>query len=251
MYVYLIKCSIYYKIGYSKNPKNRLKTVKTHNPLDVKLFATLKTDNYLALEKELHNLFSNKNSRREWFELHEEDLLCLKIDYGFNFLIPINSIKDSEIKNKHVLNEIKEIRIDNSKIDYFKSYFEELFSCIIKDNNTIKRCCSKFDTDIIKESIDSLYSQGNNGSKSYNLLYKVCVNIKESRDNPGAYFSKVVKAVLYKQYNYIMSVSEMDYLSENFLKENDVNEAIKTINSRKFYLDVSEFWDLIYSKYVY
>ena len=39
MYIYIIKCSIYYKIGFSKNPKTRLKTIKTHNPLDVLLIA--------------------------------------------------------------------------------------------------------------------------------------------------------------------------------------------------------------------
>ena len=204
----------------------------------------------MQLEKELHNLFANKNSRREWFELHEEDLLLLKIDYGFNFHIPINSIKDSDIKNKHILKEIKEIRIDNSKIDYFKSYFEELFSCNIKDNNTIKRCCSKFHTDIIKESIDSLYNQGCSGSKAYDLLYKVCANIKESKENPGNYFAKVVKAIFYKQYNSVMSLDDFDYVSSSFNSNIDVNVAIKEINSKKFYLNYNEFWDLLTIKYI-
>jgi len=250
MYIYLIKCSIYYKIGFSKNPNNRLKTVKTHNPLDVKLFATLKTDNHLKMEKELHNLFANKNSRREWFELHEEDLLQLKIEYGFNFLIPINSIKDDCLKNKHVLNEIKEIRIDNSKLDYFKSYFEELFNCTIKDNKTMKRCCLKFDVPTIKESIDNLYNQGNDANKTYSLLYKVCSNIKESKENPGAYFCKVVKAILYKQYDSIIEECDYDYISNNYKEEIDVNLAIKDINSKKFYLDYNSFWDLINNKYL-
>lgn len=250
MYVYLIKCSIYYKIGFSKNPNNRLKTVKTHNPLDVKLFATLKTDRYNEVEKELHNLFANKNSRREWFELHQEDLLTLKIDYGFNFLIPINSIKDSDVKNSHVLNEIKEIRIDNSKIDYFKSYFEELFEVNIISNKNIKKCCIKFDTDIIKESIDNLYDQGNDGDKSYKLLYKVCSNILESKENPGKYFCKVVKAILYKQYNASINENDIDYINNNYNIDVDVNEAIKDINSKKFYLSFDGFWDLINNKYL-
>lgn len=250
MYVYLIKCSIYYKIGYSKNPNNRLKTVKTHNPLDVKLFATLKTDNYLSIEKELHNLFANKNSRREWFELHEEDLLHLKIEYGFNFLIPINSIKDTTVKNQHVLNEIKEIRIDNSKIDYFKSYFEQLFNCEINNNKTIKRCCLKFDTDEIKEAIDSLYNQGNDGSKAYDLLFKVCSNIKESKDNPAGYFCKVVRAILHKQYNSVMHEEDIKYIQKAYNINNDVNEAIREINSKKFYLNLNEFWDLLNTKYI-
>ena len=250
MYIYLIKCSIYYKIGFSKNPKNRLKTVKTHNPLDVVLFATLKTDDYLFLEKKLHSLFANKNSNREWFELNEDDLIILKIDYGFNFLIPINSIKNNNIKNKTVLNEIKEVRIDNSKIDYFISYFENLFSCNIVDKKTIKRCCNKFETLVIKESIDSLYNQGNEASKSYEILYKVCSNIEESKLNPEKYFCKIVKAILYKQYRTTMSNNDIEYIEGNFNTSVDINEAVKTLNSKKFYLDEDEFWTLITSKYI-
>lgn len=245
-----MKCSIYYKIGFSKNPKNRLQTVRTHNPLDVKLFATLKTDDYVEIEKELHKLFANKNSRREWFELHEEDLLHLKINYGFNFLISINSIENSEIKNKHILNEIKEIRIDNSKIDYFKTYFEELFDCKINDITQIKKCCNKFDTEIIKTAIDNLYNQSNEANKSYNLIYKVCSNILESKENPGRYFSKIVKAIIFKQYNRHAPEDEIKYIENCFNKSCDINEAIKTINSRKFYLNYYEFWDLLEDKYI-
>src|SRR5690606_34101640 len=152
----------------------------------------------------------NKNSRREWFELHEEDLINLKINYGFNFLIPINSIRNTKIENEHILNEIKEIRIDNSKIDYFKSYFEQIFNCTINDATQIKRCCNKFSTEIIKESIDNLFDQSNTSQNAYNLLYKVCSNILESKENPGKYFAKVVKAIIHKQYHRSPTEDDID-----------------------------------------
>lgn len=251
MYVYLIKSSIYYKIGYSKNPKNRLKTIKTHNPFEVVLFAQLKTDDYLILEKELHQLFSNKNSRREWFELHEEDLLHLKIEYGFNFLIPIKTIKNSSIKNEYILNEMKEIRIDNNKIDYFVSYFEELFGCIINDKKIIKRCCNKFDTEIIKKAIDNLFNQNKESNESYSLLYKVCSNIQESILSPEKYFVKVIKAICYKHYNWVIGEDNVNYLKDNYNHKLDVNEVIKEVNSKKYYLDEDEFWEYINNNYLY
>jgi hypothetical protein len=250
MYVYLIKCSIYYKIGFSKNPQNRLKTIKTHNPFDVKLFATLKTDNYLSVEKNLHNLFANKNSKREWFELNEDDLISLKIDYGFNFLIPINSIKNNEVKNITVLNEIKEFRIDNSKIDYVKEYFEQLFDCEIQNIKELKRVCLKFDLDIIKNSIDSLYNQENNANTSYGLLYKVCSNILQIKENPSKHVVKIIKAIMYKQYNSILNKEDLEYLEDNYISDLDHEDVIKTLNSKKFYLNENDFWYFICKNYI-
>lgn len=251
MYVYLIKSSIYYKIGFSKNPNSRLKTIKTHNPFEVVLLATLKTDNYLQIEKELHGYFSNKNSKREWFELNEDDLIHLKVHYGFSFKIPINNIDNNTSVNSYILDEVKSIRIDNTKIDYFVSYFEDLFNCNIQDKKNIKRCCNKFDSDIIKKAIDDLYNQDNDEDYAYNILYKVCGNIKQSMINPELYFVKVVKAIFYKQYSINLSDDEIKYLEQNYNKSLDVNDVIKTINSKKFYMDENEFWKYIADNYMF
>lgn len=249
MYVYLIKCSIYYKIGFSKNPKNRVKTVKTHNPLDVVLFATLKTDNYLILEKELHSIFANKNSKREWFELNEDDLTLLKINYGFNFLIPINSINNNKIKNKEVLSEVKEIRINNNKIDYVITYFEELFDVVVKNKKTIKKCCLKFESKTIIKAINNLYSQNQDAEKSLSLLYKVCDNINQMDVNPSKHVVKIIKAIMYKQFNCSLSYENCDYLLEKYNTELEHDEVIKDLNSKKFYLSEDDFFKYIIDKY--
>jgi len=250
MYIYLIKCSVYYKIGFSKNPKNRLKTVKTHNPLDVVLFATLKTDRHLDLERELHELFSNKNSKREWFELNEDDLTYLKIEYGFNFLIPINSIKNNDVKNDYLLSEVKEVRIDNNKIDYFTSYFEQIFDVNINNKKIIKVCCLNHSTDIIKKAIDSLYTQDMDSNKAYNLLPKVCLNLKESKEYPSKYLTKIIKAIFYKRYNTVINQEDVYYLEERFNKGLDINEVVKELNTKKFYLNEDDFWSFIIDKYI-
>lgn len=250
MYVYLIKSSIYFKIGFSKNPDSRLNTIKTHNPFEVILFAKLKTDNYLELEKELHSLFANKNSRREWFELNEDDLLILKIDYGFTFLHKINSIKNNDVSNANILNEVKQVRIDNSKIDYFISYFEELYGCKIYDLKPIKKCCNKFDVNIIKESIDSLFTQDKTESEAYAMLFKVCESIKESKESPEKYFTKIIKAIYYKQYNTVLHESDLKFLEDEYNRFLNINEVIKNLNSKKFYLDQDEFWLFIKNNYI-
>jgi hypothetical protein len=249
MYVYLIKCSIFYKIGFSKNPKSRLQTIKTHNPLNVKLLATLKTENYLKVEKELHVLFLNKNSKREWFELNEDDLLKLKIEYAFNFTTPINSIKTSDSEKKHDFSEIKEIRIDNNKIDYFKSYFEDLFNVTINDLKEIKRCCIKFDSDTIKQSIDSLYSQESTAQQSYNLLFKVCSNKKQMNDNPTQQVLKIISAIIYKQYKRSLDDEDFQYIHQNYMTNIDHDSVIKDLNTKKFYFRFDDFVNYIINKY--
>lgn len=245
-----MKCSVYYKIGYSKNPENRLKTVKTHNPLDVKLLATLKTKKSRSLEKELHNLFLPKNSRREWFELHYQDLLKLKIDYGFNFLEPIEYITDDYKEDEYTLGKIKEIRIDNAKLDALKTYFENLFETEIVDNIPMKKCSLNFDSELIIKAIDNLFEQGKDADTCYKLIYTVCCNLQESKENPGRYFAKVVRALLYKQYGYELMDRDFDYISNNFNKDSNVSKAIREINSRKFYLNITEFLVFINDKFI-
>ena len=250
MYIYLMKCSIFYKIGFSKNPKNRLKTVKTHNPLNVEILATLKTYNHLSLEKELHVLFLSKRTRGEWFELHEDDLITLKVGYGFNFKKSINNIKNSEVKNKHILNEIKEIRIDNNKLDYCIQYFEDCFECSIVNKSIMKKCCIKFKSAVIKKSIDSLYSQDMDSNKAYNLMIKVCSNFNEMEVNPAKYIAKIANAIYYKHYRYHIDSEYIEAIENRFNTSLDPNEVVKTLNSKKFYLSSNEFIDFIFNKYM-
>ena len=70
------------------------------------------------------------------------------------------------------MNEVKEIRIDNTKIDYVISYFEDAFWCsIVHSKKEFKRCCSKFDISIIKKAIDSLLEQDYDAKKAINILF--------------------------------------------------------------------------------
>lgn len=252
MYIYIMKCSSFYKIGYSKNPENRLKTVRTHNPLDVKIIATLKTDNYIELERELHDLFYNKRARGEWFELKEDDLLTLKIEYGFSFKVKIDSILEDVKHNKEVLSELKTIRIDNHKNDVIKSYFEEIFSCEIINNHMIKKVSLKYDNDIIIESINSLFFQGYEHNKAYNMLEKVCRNKKEALENPNKYFIKIINAIFCNYYKKCLTTKDNQYL-ERYLDvtQFDIDEIIKDVNSRKFRYKYDEFWNYINQNFVF
>lgn len=63
--IYFIRSGKYVKIGYSKNPKKRLDELQTGNPEKLKLIAVMQGN--LQTEKSLHDLYSNKRIRGEWF----------------------------------------------------------------------------------------------------------------------------------------------------------------------------------------
>lgn len=59
------------KIGYSKNPKQREKSLQVANP-EIKLIKHYSA--FLSDEKQLHKLFSAKKIVGEWFDLSASDL---------------------------------------------------------------------------------------------------------------------------------------------------------------------------------
>lgn len=99
-YVYLIQVQgmDVYKIGHSKNPKQRLKSVQTGNPFKCILIDSYKTNRASQIETALHHRFASRKIDEnefqlegEWFRLHLEDIVsfittCQKIDVNFQVI---------------------------------------------------------------------------------------------------------------------------------------------------------------------
>ena len=71
-YVYLFKAGEYYKIGRTKDVKQRLSSLSL--PFRIEVIHTIQTTQSLAHEKVLHNRFAQKRINREWFILSQEDV---------------------------------------------------------------------------------------------------------------------------------------------------------------------------------
>ncbi|MCE2721604.1 MAG: GIY-YIG nuclease family protein [Dolichospermum sp.] len=71
-YVYLIECkgNKTLKIGFSCCPEERMKTLQTTSPYELKLIA--KIDGDKQMEKKLHKEFSHLLIRNEWFKWSKE-----------------------------------------------------------------------------------------------------------------------------------------------------------------------------------
>ncbi len=77
-YIYLLKSRNLYKIGKAKQLRNRMKAYRTENPFGIKVILQKKVKDSGSIERQLHNLVSNKRIRGEWFRLAKRDIEIIK-----------------------------------------------------------------------------------------------------------------------------------------------------------------------------
>jgi hypothetical protein len=73
-YIYVIKCHNLYKIGMTKNFKQRISTYKTECPFPFEVVMAKEVYDYIEVEKNIHNHLESKRDNREWFSLNDSDL---------------------------------------------------------------------------------------------------------------------------------------------------------------------------------
>lgn len=73
-YVYVVKSGETYKIGKSKDPENRLKTLQTGASHKFEVVAMIETPDCDTLEKQFHKCFIHKRTHGEWFNLTPDDV---------------------------------------------------------------------------------------------------------------------------------------------------------------------------------
>lgn len=69
-YVYVISYDGMTKIGISVNPKTRISSIQTANPiLFQEYYVSESTEMYQEIEKEMHTFFNGKKIKGEWFDI--------------------------------------------------------------------------------------------------------------------------------------------------------------------------------------
>jgi hypothetical protein len=81
--IYIIKDNTNntYKIGCSKKPKERIKTLQTSTSNSLSLIYAKEVEDMYISEKVIHDLFNGKRLASEWFSLTEEDINNIKSLY--------------------------------------------------------------------------------------------------------------------------------------------------------------------------
>lgn len=77
-YVYLIRSSGKYKIGYSKAALSRASVVSNLSPEGGEIIHLIRTDDMRGIEAYWHNRFSEKRGNGEWFSLSASDIAAFR-----------------------------------------------------------------------------------------------------------------------------------------------------------------------------
>jgi len=78
-FVYLMQSGNgYYKIGMSKNPRNRLDDLRRQFPVQIGVVHKIYCKDYRKVEGFLHRKYSSKRAENEWFTLDDEDVEWIK-----------------------------------------------------------------------------------------------------------------------------------------------------------------------------
>jgi hypothetical protein len=67
-----------YKIGKTSQLHARMNFFEIKLPFDVKLICAIPSEDITTLEKQLHDKYTNKRIKGEWFELTEQDVEDIK-----------------------------------------------------------------------------------------------------------------------------------------------------------------------------
>jgi hypothetical protein len=76
-YVYLIESGQYIKIGRTSNITKRLSELQVGNPRKLRLISAVQVKNPIAMEKNLHEQFKDKNKQGEWYGLNSKDIISI------------------------------------------------------------------------------------------------------------------------------------------------------------------------------
>jgi hypothetical protein len=78
-FVYLLESNGVYKIGFSRFPLGRVKSLQTGSPYPITMIHKIKTPYFRQLEAKLHYEFRDKRLHNEWFALTPEDVERFKM----------------------------------------------------------------------------------------------------------------------------------------------------------------------------
>lgn len=78
-HVYIIRSGHRYKIGYTTGPvKQRVSGVQVGSPMKVVLVCAIPVREPKKVESDIHQVFSSRRTRGEWYALTQQDIKNLK-----------------------------------------------------------------------------------------------------------------------------------------------------------------------------
>lgn len=116
------------KIGFSGNCKKRLFTHHTSSP-DSYYYKIIKTDEYKAMEKQIHEMYSAKRWKLEWFNITKEDVDSLILALGFTGDFICVKTDNAEEINTNDVSNVEETRAEETDLKDANNADETVSPC--------------------------------------------------------------------------------------------------------------------------
>ncbi len=163
------------KVGVSGNPKKRLSSIQTSNPVNINLINHFKVKKPYSLEEKFHNKLNSFNYNKEWFWLDFPIIEKIKDldDKNYNIFLDdeISEVIFSDLEIKMLESQKREFetKINNLKNKYIQSSKKNL-----KELKRHRRQLSEYENKLNErqEKINQVMDLVNN-NKVLKFLYKL------------------------------------------------------------------------------
>lgn len=173
-YLYLIKCQSFYKIGVANDVESRLAQLSTGNPFPLEVKVVYAFQNAAPVETVLHQKFSDKRRRGEWFELNYQDTkdmhqICLLLGGGaFEYTgqeATDEAIEEAEQVDVSLEDVRTEMRMSNGEprgvVLFARGKERKQVAYIGKTHEDFDKYLERYKQEHPNSRIDSLRSNGN------------------------------------------------------------------------------------------
>lgn len=161
--VYIIQANDRFKIGKAKRPQERISNAQSFCPYKIRLILIIDTNADYEVEKYLHEYFSHKKAKGEWFFLQRSDIDWIAEKYREKVLLIDEAVFESMVS------------VPVTVFDKLKSLEESLK--IQKHNNSLSARAISFI----------------HGNELHSIIEPMINYLNEvsERDNAGIFFSKI------------------------------------------------------------
>lgn len=223
--VYLIRAAQFYKIGITADVKKRLRAIQTGCPIQCEYIGYIPSHQPEDLEKELHRKFQQFKTSGEWFDLGDDHVRSLVVDYNLKYVTnPIASLSEQTARtsNSDALKKSRNLAADvNEAISVFESIYPQkgLTDLGISD---LRKVVSQFGIQSTVEAMRHL------------SIKKDAGDMLASLRNAAKTYSTYGRHITDKVWNVYFIVRDNEGIDE-------ANKILSTI--MKDGLDVSDNWD--------
>lgn len=119
----------YIKIGVTIDLPRRIEEMYSCFPLGVDVIGTIRSNDYLRIELDLHKKYKNKRLNGEWFDISEDEVMEDVFRHDKTDISHKKICFDNFVSNKKTRKFIKEIRVSREDLAvYSKSSISDIVS---------------------------------------------------------------------------------------------------------------------------